>query len=71
MGAIASGGVRVLSDAVVSWYRVPPTVIDAIAREEQAELERGEQQYRTGDAPAELKGRIVVLVDAVWQPARR
>ena len=54
MGAIASGGVRVLSDAVVSWYRVPPTVIDAIAREEQAELERGEQQYRTGDAPAEL-----------------
>src|SRR5688500_4961700 len=37
MGAIASGGVRVLNDEVVSWYRVPEPVINAIAREEQAE----------------------------------
>ncbi len=63
MGAIASGGVRVLNGAVVSWYRVPEPVIDAIAREEQAELERRERTYRAGHAPAELRGRVVVLVD--------
>jgi putative phosphoribosyl transferase len=63
MGAIASGGVRVLNNDVVSWYRVPQTVIDAIAHEEQAELERRERKYRAGHAPAELKGRVVVLID--------
>jgi putative phosphoribosyl transferase len=63
MGAIASGGVRVLNDDVVSWYRIPEAVIDATAREEQAELERRERTYRAGQAPAELKGRVVVLVD--------
>ena len=39
------------------------TIIDAIAREEQAELERREREYRAGQTPAELKGRVVVLVD--------
>jgi putative phosphoribosyl transferase len=63
MGAIASGGVRVLNDDVVSWYRVPHSVIDAIAREEQAELERSERAYRAGHPPADLNGRVVVLVD--------
>jgi putative phosphoribosyl transferase len=63
MGAIASGGVRVLNDDVVSWYRVPQSAIDAIAREELAELERRERTYRAGHAPAELNGRVVVLVD--------
>jgi putative phosphoribosyl transferase len=63
MGAIASGGVRVLNKNVVAWYKVPETVIDEIAREEQAELERRAGAYRGGHAPAELKGRVVVLVD--------
>ena len=63
MGAIASGGVRVLNDDVVSWYRVPEAVIDAAAREEQAELERRERAYRDGSAAAALGGRVVVLVD--------
>jgi putative phosphoribosyl transferase len=63
MGAIASGGVRVLNDDVVSWYRVPQSVIDAMAREEQAELDRSERTYRAGHTPAELNGRVVVLVD--------
>jgi predicted phosphoribosyltransferase len=62
MGAIASGGVRVLNDDVVSWYRVPQAVIDAAAREEQAELDRLELAYRNGPAVA-LGGRVVVLVD--------
>jgi predicted phosphoribosyltransferase len=63
MGAIASGGIRVLNDDVVAWYRVPTAVIDAAARTEQAELERRERAYRDGDLPLTLSGRTVVLVD--------
>jgi putative phosphoribosyl transferase len=63
MGAIASGGVRVLNDDVVEWYRIPAPVIDAVARQEQAELERRERAYRDGRTPLELKGRTVILVD--------
>jgi len=63
MGALASGGVRVMNDDIVSWYRVPEAVIDAVTREEQAELERRERAYRAGRAPAALEGRVVVLVD--------
>jgi predicted phosphoribosyltransferase len=63
MGAIASGGVRVLNGDVVSWYRVPAVVIDEIAREEQAELERRERLYREGRPGLELAGRVVLLID--------
>ena len=63
MGAIASGGVRVLNDDVVDWYRIPPAVIDEVAREEQQELERRERAYREGRAPAELRDRIAILID--------
>src|SRR3989442_11137167 len=40
MGAIASGGVRVLNEDVVRWYSVPQRAIEAVAPDEQAELER-------------------------------
>ena len=63
MGAIASGGVRVLNDDVVTWYRVLESVIDEVAREEQNELERRERAYRDGRAPIDLQNRIVLLVD--------
>lgn len=63
MGAIASGGVRVLNDDVVEWYRISPEIIEQVAREEQTELERRERAYRNGRAPVELRGRTVVLVD--------
>jgi predicted phosphoribosyltransferase len=63
MGAIASGGVRVLSPDVVSWYRIPDGVIDEVARDEQAELERRERAYREGRTLVELRDRVVLLVD--------
>jgi predicted phosphoribosyltransferase len=63
MGAIASGGVRVLSPDVVSWYGIPDAVIDEVARDEQAELERRERAYREGRMPLELRDRVVLLVD--------
>src|SRR5918999_1249937 len=52
MGAIASGGVRVLNDDVVQWYRIPDAAIDAVAAREQRELERREVEYREGRLPA-------------------
>jgi putative phosphoribosyl transferase len=63
MGAIATGGVRVLNDEVVNELRVPPAVIEAVAEEERSELQRRERAYR-GDRPApRVEGRTVVLVD--------
>jgi predicted phosphoribosyltransferase len=63
MGAIASGGVRVLNDEVVSWYHPSIEAIDAVTRSERAELERRERAYRDGRPLVSVKGRVVILVD--------
>jgi predicted phosphoribosyltransferase len=63
MGAIASGGVRVLNQSVVDEYGIPDVVIDAVARNELAELERREREYRRGRALIDIRDRIVILVD--------
>ena len=63
MGAIASGGVRVLNDDVVRWYGIPESAIESVAREEAAELERRERAYRDGRPAPDLTNRIVMLVD--------
>ncbi len=63
MGAIATGGARVLSDDVIRYLAVTPDVIEAVARAEQVELERRERAYR-GDRPTpDLRDRVVVFVD--------
>src|SRR5204863_2033517 len=46
LGAIASGGVRVLSEDAIRWYGIPASQMNAIAREELAELRRREQLCR-------------------------
>jgi len=63
MGAIASGGVRVLNANVINALRIPDKVIDAVARDEQRELERREKLYRNGRPPPVLRGRTVILID--------
>jgi putative phosphoribosyl transferase len=63
IGAIASGGVRVLSEDAIRWYDIPESQIEAVAREELAELQRREREYRQGRPLTDLKGRIVILVD--------
>ena len=63
MGAIASGGVRVLNDEVVSWYGIDPQSIDEVAGREQTELDRREREYRQGRVPTALQGMIAILVD--------
>ncbi|MBZ5628093.1 MAG: phosphoribosyltransferase [Acidobacteriia bacterium] len=63
MGAIASGGVRVLNRDVVEALGIPDWEIEEATQREQAELERREEQYR-GDRPAlEVRGKTVILVD--------
>jgi predicted phosphoribosyltransferase len=63
MGAIASGGVRVLNENVVGPLRISPLDIDRVAAREKQELSRREREYRGGAPPAEVEGRTVILVD--------
>jgi putative phosphoribosyl transferase len=63
MGAIASGGIRVLNEDVVRWYGIPAPIIDDVAQREQAELERRELAYREGREPIDVSGRTVLIVD--------
>src|SRR5439155_3246841 len=63
MGAIASGGVRVLNSEVLHALRVPPDVIEQVAENEGRELERREMEYREGRPPPDVQGRTVILVD--------
>ncbi len=62
-GAIASGGVRVLNDDVISEARLPAPRIDRIAAEQRLELDRREQLYRRGRQPLQVRGRTVLAVD--------
>ena len=54
MGAIASGGVRVLNEDVVNFLQIPLTVIDAVEAQEQQELDRRTLHYRSGRPPLEV-----------------
>jgi putative phosphoribosyl transferase len=63
MGAVASGGVRVLNDQVVRGLGIPDYVIDAVAGWEQQELERRERLYRGQRPPPDVRGKTVILVD--------
>ncbi|MBE9109112.1 phosphoribosyltransferase [Nodosilinea sp. LEGE 07298] len=63
LGAIASGGVRVLNDDVVNGLEISAQMIDAIAAKELQELQRRDRAYR-GDRPQpKIRDRTVILVD--------
>jgi putative phosphoribosyl transferase len=63
MGAIASGGVRVHNEEVVSKLRLDDATIERVAEAEERELARREHRYREQRPPPELAGRVVILVD--------
>ncbi len=63
MGAIASGGVRVLNRDVVDALGIPDWEIEEVTQHEQAELERRERQYRGERAALDVDGKAVILVD--------
>jgi putative phosphoribosyl transferase len=63
MGAIASGGIRVLNDSVIRAMRISKTIIDVVTEGERIELERRELAYR-GHRPALMvRQKTVILVD--------
>jgi putative phosphoribosyl transferase len=63
MGAVASGGLRVVNAEVVRELGIPESVVDAAGEHEMAELMRRERAYRGQRAPPEVRGRTVLLVD--------
>ncbi len=63
MGAIATGGIRVLNDEIVRELGLTPAAIDRVAAREELELARREQLYRDGRPLPDLADRIVILVD--------
>lgn len=63
MGAIASGGARVLNQEVIDAHGVTAKTLDQVAELERHELVRREQTYRDGRPAPCLNGRTVILVD--------
>lgn len=63
MGAIATGGVRVLNDEVVQYLDIPDEMIDIVAAREMQEIRRRERLYRDDRPIPQVHGRTVILVD--------
>jgi predicted phosphoribosyltransferase len=63
MGAIATGGVRVLNDDVVDYLRISDEVIDAFTAIELEELERRERVYRGNRPEPDVSAKTVILID--------
>ncbi|HEX4229336.1 MAG TPA: phosphoribosyltransferase [Bryobacteraceae bacterium] len=63
IGAIASGGVRVLNEALLRESRLSPILIDQITARERRELERREDLYRDGRPALPVRDRTVMVVD--------
>jgi len=63
MGAIASGGVRVINDDVLRHVPVSKSAIEAVSARELVELGRRERIYRGSRPPLDVGGRTVVVVD--------
>jgi len=63
LGAIASGGVRVLNEGLVRSLAIPNSVLDEITAREETELRRRETAYRGSRPRQPIAGRTVILVD--------
>jgi putative phosphoribosyl transferase len=63
LGAVASGGVRVLNEDVVAAVGLDEEAIERVAERELAEVERREREYRSDRPPLELRGKVAILVD--------
>ena len=63
MGAIASGGARVLNEEALAAVNLPPSLIESVAAREEQELKRREIAYRGTRGPLQLRAKTALLVD--------
>ena len=63
MGAIATGGIEVLSQDLIAELRIPRALVEQVAVRERVELERRDALYRAGRTPPLIRDRTVILVD--------
>jgi predicted phosphoribosyltransferase len=63
MGAIATGGIRLLNNAVVTTLRIPRASIEAVAAAEERELAHREREYHGDHPPIAVRDRTAILVD--------
>jgi len=63
IGAIASGGIRVLNEEIIQALHIPEEIIEQVAQRELQELRRREEAYRGDYPPPEIHGRIAILID--------
>jgi putative phosphoribosyl transferase len=63
MGAVASGGIRVLNDEVVRQFDLRPEIIERVAEEELREVARRDAAYRHGRPAPNAAGKVAILID--------
>ncbi|ACK73154.1 phosphoribosyltransferase [Gloeothece citriformis PCC 7424] len=63
MGAIGTGGVRIINQEIVTWLNITPESIERVAAEEQKELERRDRLYRENRPFPNLETQTIILVD--------
>jgi putative phosphoribosyl transferase len=63
MGAIATGGVRVLHQAIIRELGIPQEIIDRVTESEAKELERRQHLYRSDKPLPAVQGRVVIIID--------
>ena len=63
IGAIASGGVRILNSDIIRMLSIPEEVINFVAKVELQELQRCEHRYRQGAPAPDVREKTVILID--------
>jgi predicted phosphoribosyltransferase len=63
MGAIATGGARVINQDIVRMFNIPPGMVEAVVKRELKELERREREYRGDRTMREIKDHTAILID--------
>jgi predicted phosphoribosyltransferase len=63
MGAIASGGVRVVNEDVMLHVARAEEVLEEVTKQERRELDRREAEYSSGRPKTDLTGKTVILID--------
>jgi predicted phosphoribosyltransferase len=63
IGAVATGGIRVLDASLLAQFGIGSEVLERIAERETRELQRRERAYRGELPPRDVKGKTVILVD--------